>query len=117
MAYELRRLNRFLREFDKLTPAEQQEVLLALEALIAHLNSRQSLPKGLGIKKLTRHHWEVRPGLSLRIVYDIEGNLLRGSLRSAITTTSSGFCGIYEFRKAAASRRILSNLTNLSHRH
>jgi hypothetical protein len=75
--YELRRLNRFSREFDKLTAAEQQEVLRALEALISHLNSRQSSPKGLGIKKLTRRHWEVRAGLSLRIVYDIEGGLLR----------------------------------------
>ena len=77
MPYALRRLNRFLREFDKLTGTEQQEVLRAMEALIAHLNSRQPLPKGLGIKKLTRRHWEVRAGLSLRVVYDIEGGLLR----------------------------------------
>jgi len=82
MPYELRRLNRFLREFDKLTAAEQQEVLRALEALIAHLNPDighrgQPLPKGLGIRKLTRCHWEVRAGLSLRIVYDIEDGLLR----------------------------------------
>ena len=77
MPYELRRLNRFLREFDKLTAAEQQEVLGALEALIAHLNSRLPLPKGLGIKKLTRRHWEVRAGLQLRIVYDIEDGFVR----------------------------------------
>ena len=76
-AAELRRLNRFLRGFDKLAPAEQQEVLRALEALLLHLNSRQPLRKGLGIKKLTRRHWEVRAGLSLRIVYDIADNLLR----------------------------------------
>ena len=82
MPYELRRLNRFRREFDKLTAAEQKEVLRALEALIAHLNPDigrwgQPLSKGLGIKKLTRRHWEVRAGLSLRIVYDIEGGFLR----------------------------------------
>lgn len=77
MPYELRRLNRFLREFDKLSAAEQQEVLRAVEALIVHLNSRQALPKGLGIKKLTRSHWEVRAGLRLRIVYDIEAGTLR----------------------------------------
>jgi hypothetical protein len=77
MPYELRRLNRFLREFDKLTAVEQQEVLRALEALIPHLNSRQPLPKGLGIKKLTRRHWEARAGLQLRIVYDIEAGFIR----------------------------------------
>jgi mRNA-degrading endonuclease YafQ of YafQ-DinJ toxin-antitoxin module len=77
MPYELRRLNRFLREFDKLTAAEQQEVLRALEALIAHLNSRQPLPKGLGIKKLTRSFWEARAGLQLRIVYSIDAGLIR----------------------------------------
>lgn len=77
MPYELRRLNRFVREFDKLTAAEQQEVIYAVEALIAHLNSRQPLPGGLGIKKLTRRHWEVRAGLQLRIIYDIETNFIR----------------------------------------
>lgn len=77
MPYELRRLNRFLREFDKLTSSEQQEVLRAVETLIIHLNSHQPLPKGLGIKKLTRHHWEVRAGLSLRIIYDIEAGFVR----------------------------------------
>jgi len=77
MPYELRRLNRFIREFDKLTAAEQQEVIRAVEALIEQLNSRQPLPKGLGIKKLTRHHWEVRAGLQLRILYDIEDGFIR----------------------------------------
>src|SRR5438093_144785 len=75
--YELRRLNRFLREFNKLTVAEQQEILRAIESLITHLNSRQPLPKGLGIKKLTRQCWEVRAGLQLRIVYDIEAGFVR----------------------------------------
>jgi hypothetical protein len=61
----------------KLTAAEQQEVLRALESLIAHLNSRQPLAKGLGIKKLTRRHWEARAGLQLRIIYDIEAGFVR----------------------------------------
>jgi mRNA-degrading endonuclease YafQ of YafQ-DinJ toxin-antitoxin module len=77
MPYELRRLNRFLREFDKLTTAEQEEVIHAMAALIAHLNSRLPLPKGLGIKKLMGQYWEVRAGLQLRIVYEVEASLIR----------------------------------------
>ncbi len=46
MHCELRRLNRFLRDFDKLTAAEQEEVIRAIEFLIAHLNVRQPLSKG-----------------------------------------------------------------------
>jgi hypothetical protein len=64
MPYERRRLNRFRREFDKLTTADQQGVLQAVAALVAQLNNRQPFPKALGIKKRTRRHWEVRAGLS-----------------------------------------------------
>ena len=76
MPYELRRLNRFLRDFDKLSAAEQEEVIRAIESLIAHLNARQPLSKGLGLKKLTRRHWEIRAGLQLRVVYELEQSLI-----------------------------------------
>jgi hypothetical protein len=77
MPYELWRPNRFLREFDKLSAAEQEEVIRAVDSLIASLNAGQPLPKGLGLKKLTRRHWEIRAGLQLRIVYELEQSLIR----------------------------------------
>ena len=77
MPCELRRLNRFLREFDKLTAAEQEEIIRAADALIALLNDRQPLPKGLGLKKLTRRHWEIRAGIKLRIVYELDAGLMK----------------------------------------
>ncbi|MCX6907228.1 MAG: hypothetical protein NTY01_04205, partial [Verrucomicrobia bacterium] len=54
-----------------------QEVTRAIESLFAHLNTREPLPRGLGLKKLTRRHWEIRAGLQLRIVYELEQSLIR----------------------------------------
>jgi len=77
MPYELRRPNRFLHQFDKLSAAEQEEAIRAVESLITHLNNQRPLPKGLGLKKLTRRHWEIRAGLQLRIVYELDQSLIR----------------------------------------
>ena len=63
---------KFRRAYHRLPGAERQLIDYALRQLATYLDTRHA-SVGLGIKKLAAGVFEVRAGLSLRIVYVEEG--------------------------------------------
>ena len=68
-------LNSYNRSFKKLPRNIQKNVSKAISQFIDFILSGQK-PEGLGLKKLYKHYWEIRVGLSFRILFELKGNLV-----------------------------------------
>ncbi len=62
----------FDKRYRKLSSKEQWQVDKAVQAFLKQLILRTSLPKGLGLKKLTASYWEIRASLDLRIIVELK---------------------------------------------
>lgn len=72
----------FEKSYRKLSNHQQELVDRAIESLLAYFNQRKDLPKGLGLKRLTKRYWEIRSSLDMRIIFEAEnpiGFLLAGN--------------------------------------
>ena len=68
-------LNSYNRSFKKLPHNIQKSVSKAISQLIDFILNSQK-PKGLGLKKMYKNYWEIRVGLSIRILFELKGNLI-----------------------------------------
>ena len=68
-------LNSYNRSFKKLPHNIQENVSKAISQFIDFILTSQK-PKGLGLKKLYKYYWEIRVGLSIRILFELKGNLV-----------------------------------------
>lgn len=72
----------FERMYKKISEQEQEYTDEAIESLLKFLSERKNLPKGLGLKRLTKRYWEVRASIDLRIIFELDepiGFLLVGN--------------------------------------
>ena len=72
----------FEKSYRKLSSDQQELVDSAIENLLAYFSQRKDLPKGLGLKRLTKRYWEIRSSLDMRIIFEAEdpiGFLLVGN--------------------------------------
>ena len=67
--------NSFDRAFKKLTRTEQLSVESSLNTLIDFFERKTSQPVGLGLKPIGKNYWEIRSGLKIRILFQIEKDL------------------------------------------
>ncbi len=65
----------FERTYKKLSRRDQELVDDAVEALLSYLGERKNLPKGVGLKKLTKRYWEIRSSIDLRIIFELDNPL------------------------------------------
>ena len=70
-----RRQSSFDRTYRRLPRPEQAAVEQALTRLVRALESGERA-EGLGLKKLERGFWEIRAGLSIRILFKLEKGLV-----------------------------------------
>ncbi len=61
----------FERLYRKLPQKEQENVDLSIEALLSYFSERKNLPRGLGLKKLTKQYWEMRSSIDIRVVFEL----------------------------------------------
>ena len=72
----------FDKMYRKLPENDQSQVDRATQAFLSYLVERKDLPKGLGLKRLTKQYWEIRASIDLRIVIELDdpiGFLLVGN--------------------------------------
>ncbi len=69
-------LHSFDKDFSVLRPLDRTRVRHAIEAALDYLSASHAPPKGLGLKKLRSHFWEIRVGLKLRILFALEADCL-----------------------------------------
>ena len=72
----------FERMYKKLSGHNQHAVDHAIESFLKYVTERKNLPKGLGLKRLARHYWEICCSIDLRIILELEdpiGFLLVGN--------------------------------------
>ena len=60
----------FWRSFERLSLDEQKRIQDSIPSFLDHFQ-KGNLPQGLGMKKLRKSIWEIRVGLSLRILFEI----------------------------------------------
>lgn len=72
---QYRRQNSFDRTYRKLSDEEREGVEQALTRLVRALDYGER-SEGLGLKKLERDFWEIRAGLSIRILFKLEKGLV-----------------------------------------
>ena len=65
----------FLRSLDDMPPDRVERVRVALQRFINAMDMGQT-PHGLGLKPLRNGYWEFRAGLSDRIVFHRDGDLI-----------------------------------------
>ena len=63
------------RSFRKLPVAVQTDTTEAVERLLDYFSTGQQ-PHGLGLKRLHRHSWEIRVGLHLRVLFELQNDRL-----------------------------------------
>jgi len=68
---DYRRQASFDRTYQRLTVSDRTAVEQAIIKLVHALDSGQH-SEGLGLKKLQRGFWEIRAGLSIRILFKLE---------------------------------------------
>lgn len=73
------RLSSFKRDFKNLPADRQKRVEEALERLASALEESKVTP-GLGLKQLRHGFWEIRAGLSDRIIFRKNGDLIEFTL-------------------------------------
>lgn len=72
---EVRYYSSFDRSFEKLPRPIQSRVKQGISKFLDYLESRK-IPHGLGLKKLKHGFWEIRVGLSYRVLFKIEAQTL-----------------------------------------
>ncbi len=68
-------LNSYDRSFKKLRSNTQKRIAKAISQFIDFILTGQK-PEGLGLKKLHKDYWEIRVGLSIRILFELKSNLV-----------------------------------------
>lgn len=68
--------NSFLRSFKKLSREQQGNISEVIADFVSCLEDKNTVPKGMGLKKLTACLWEIRSGIDLRIVFIIDSGAL-----------------------------------------
>ena len=66
----------FDRAFRKLTAAEQLQAESSLSRLFDFLERKSSLMSGLGLKPIGKNYWEIRAGIKIRILFEMEKDLI-----------------------------------------
>ena len=64
------------RSLKKLDPAVKEKVKVAVNKYVDFFESGQR-PHGLGLKRLTRHIWEIRVDLKIRVMFRFEDDLVQ----------------------------------------
>lgn len=71
----------FVRLVEKLGPEERKEkVVQATRSLMVALEERTAVAPGLGLKRLRGKFWEIRAGLSVRVVFHWEKDMVEFTL-------------------------------------
>lgn len=73
---EVRYYSSYERSLEKLPFSIQSRVSQAILLFLDHLETHQ-IPHGLGLKKLQHGYWEIRAGLSYRVLFKIEDQILK----------------------------------------
>lgn len=73
---KVRYQNSFDKTFTQLSKPDQQKTAEAVNDLITFLETNEKPSKGLGLKKLRKNFWEIRATLHVRILFQIEQNIL-----------------------------------------
>jgi len=68
-------LNSYDRSFKKLPDNTQKRIAKVISRFIDFILTGQR-PEGLGLKKLYKDYWEIRVGLSIRILFELKDNLV-----------------------------------------
>ena len=63
------------RSFRKLPTSSQTRTVQAIDRLLDYFLTGQR-PHGLGLKRLRRDYWEIRVGLSIRVLCELRGDRL-----------------------------------------
>lgn len=69
----------YQRSFKKLDPAIKDKVKEAVNKYVDFFEGGHK-PKGLGLKRLSQHIWEIRVDLKMRVMFRLEGDLVQWGL-------------------------------------
>jgi mRNA-degrading endonuclease RelE of RelBE toxin-antitoxin system len=72
---QYRRQSSFDRTYRRLSKPDQQAAEEAIRRLVHGLDTGERT-EGLGLKKLQREFWEVRAGLSIRVLFKLEKGIV-----------------------------------------
>ena len=72
-------LTSYERSLKKLYPGIKNKVKIAVNKYIDFLEGEHR-PKGLGLRRLSKHIWEIRVDLKIRVVFRLEGDLVQWGL-------------------------------------
>lgn len=67
------------RSLKKLDPAIKDKVKEAVNKYVDFFEGGHK-PKGLGLKRLSKHIWEIRVDLKMRVMFRLEGDLVQWGL-------------------------------------
>lgn len=73
---EVRYYSSFDRSFEKLPSSIQLKVKRGILKFLDYIETH-IIPHGLGLKKLKHGFWEIRVGLSHRVLFKMEGDVLQ----------------------------------------
>ncbi|MBU1486775.1 hypothetical protein KKH56_01825 [bacterium] len=68
-------LSSYDRSFRRLNRKEQEKTIEAIDLLVEAIKGSKK-PKGLGLKKVRKDYWEIRIGISKRIIFRFEPQAL-----------------------------------------
>lgn len=74
---EVRYYSSYDRSLEKLPFFIQSRVTQGILELLDHFKTPHQIPHGLGLKKLKHDYWEIRAGLSYRVLFKIEDQILK----------------------------------------
>lgn len=66
----------FDKTFDRLSRADQQKTTEAVNNLLTFFETKERPSKGAGLKKLRKNFWEIRATLHVRILFQLENDIL-----------------------------------------
>ena len=66
----------FDKTFDRLSRADQQKTTDAVNSLLSFFETKERPSKGTGLKKLRKNFWEIRASQQIRILFQIESDIL-----------------------------------------
>lgn len=68
-------LSSYDRTFRKLPTKTQTQVIHAIDRLLTYFQTRQR-PAGLGLRHLHKSYWEIRAGIDIRILFQLQKDIL-----------------------------------------
>jgi len=68
-------LESYDRLFNKLTSAQQENAIKAVDALIEFIKTGKK-PQGLGLKKVRSDYWEIRLSVKNRIIFEFKSDII-----------------------------------------